>query len=480
MIEMQDKSVCLLGAGVSNRPLAEYLLSLGAKLTIRDKKPLSELGEKMATLAEAGVRFVTGEDYMQNMDEEIIFRSPGFRPDLPQLQEAVARGAVLTSEMELFLNNAPCPVYAVTGSDGKSTTTTVTHLLLSAGLAGAGRTGAGHQSFLGGNIGEPLAHRLPMIQAEDRVAVELSSFQLMTIDAPMAAAAITNVTPNHLNWHPDMDEYIEAKTHILRKAGRAVLNYGCDVTRQIGEKLVQENGIPVTWFSRDLIPTDILRPCDSAIFIENGTIVAYWADNGKEEIMPLSNIKLPGLHNAENYMTAIGLTHGDVTTEQIREVASTFGGVKHRLESVATIDGVHYINGSIDSSPTRTAAALSALEKRPIVLICGGYDKHIPFAPLAEAILSRPNVHTLVLTGATGDAIEASLRESPLWQERVEGGFMLYREPIFDDAIHCAAAAAKDGDTVLLSPACASFDAFPNFEVRGDHFKELVRNLSQK
>lgn len=474
MIQMQDRSVCLLGAGVSNRPLAEYLLSLGAKVTIRDKKPLSELGEKMAALADAGVRFVTGEDYMQNISEEVIFRSPGFRPDLPELRDAVSRGAVLTSEMELFLDNAPCPVYAVTGSDGKSTTTTVTHLLLSAGL-----TGTGHQSFLGGNIGEPLAHRLPIIHGSDRVAVELSSFQLMTIDAPMAAAAITNVTPNHLNWHPDMDEYIEAKTHILRKAGRAVLNYGCDVTRQIGEKLVQDGGIPVTWFSRDPIPTDILRDCDSAIFIEDGVIVAYWSDCGREEIMPLSGIKLPGLHNTENYMTAIGLTHGEVTTEQIREVASTFGGVKHRLESVATVNGVHYINGSIDSSPTRTAAALSALDNRPIVLICGGYDKHIPFAPLAEAILSRPHVHTLVLTGATGDAIEASLRESPLWQKRVEDGFLLYREPIFDDAVSCAAHAAKEGDTVLLSPACASFDAFPNFEVRGDHFKELVGRLSQ-
>lgn len=474
MIKLHDRSVCLLGAGVSNRPLAEYLLSMGAKVTIRDKKPLCELGEKMAELAENGVRFVTGEDYMQDITEEVIFRSPGFRPDLPELQTAVAKGAILTSEMELFLDNAPCPVYAVTGSDGKSTTTTVTHLLLSAGLSGTG-----HQSFLGGNIGEPLAHRLPMIHAEDRVAVELSSFQLMTIDAPMAAAAITNVTPNHLNWHPDMDEYIEAKTHILRQSRRAVLNYGCDVTRQIGEKLVQEGGIPVTWFSRNEIPTDILRPCDSAIFLENGVVTAYWADIGREEIMPLSTIRLPGLHNAENYMTAIALTHGEVSTAQIRQVASTFGGVQHRLESVATVDGVHYINGSIDSSPTRTAAALSALGERPIVLICGGYDKHIPFAPLAEAILSRQNVHTLVLTGATGDAIEASLRESPLWQERVEGGFMLYREPVFDDAVSCAAGAAKEGDTVLLSPACASFDAFPNFEVRGNHFKELVHKLEE-
>ncbi len=479
MNRFENKTVCLLGAGVSNMPLADYLLSLGACLTIRDKKSPEELGEKAIALAEKGVRFVTGEQYLADIQEDYIFRSPGFRPDLPEITAAVANGSVLTSEMELFLDNAPCPVYAVTGSDGKSTTTTITHLLLTAGLADTG-----HQSFLGGNIGEPLAHRLPLITANDRVAVELSSFQLMTVDAPMAAAAITNISPNHLNWHPDMEEYIAAKVRVFRHANRAVLNYGCDITRKIGLAIAGlepmdgiDTHIPLTWFSRDPIPLDILRPCDSAVTIEDGNMVAYWSGREREVILPIDKIRLPGLHNAENYMTAIALTQGECTTEQIRQVATTFGGVEHRLESVADVAGVHFINGSIDSSPTRTAAALSALGARPIVLICGGYDKHIPFDPLAEAILSRENVHTLVLTGATGDAIEAALRESPLWQTRVDTGFMLYREPLFDDAVRCAANAATAGDTVLLSPACASFDAFPNFEVRGRHFKELVHGF---
>ena len=471
MIDFQNKTVCLLGAGVSNMPLAEYLLSLGAVLTIRDKKPLDQLGEKAAALASRGVAFVTGDDYLQNITESCIFRSPGFRPDLPEIAKAVSRGAVLLSEMELFLDNVSCPVFAVTGSDGKSTTTTITHLLLSAGLEGSG-----HSAFLGGNIGEPLAHRLPLIHENDKVAVELSSFQLMTIDAPVEAAAITNITPNHLNWHPDMEEYIAAKVRILRQAKRAVLNYGNEITRKIG----QECTIPVTWFSRDPIDPRSLRPGDSAVTIEDGNMVAYWATEGREVIMPLTDIRLPGLHNAENYMTAIALTHGHVSTEKIRQTARTFGGVEHRLESVDTIGGVHFINGSIDSSPTRTAAALSALGERPIVLICGGYDKHIPFAPLAEAVLSRKNVHTLVLTGATGDAIEAAMRECPLWEGRVSEGFMLYREPVFDDAVRCAAGAASAGDTVLLSPACASFDAFPNFEVRGRHFKALVSEIRSK
>ncbi|MBR5445504.1 MAG: UDP-N-acetylmuramoyl-L-alanine--D-glutamate ligase [Clostridia bacterium] len=470
MIDFQNRTVCLLGAGVSNMPLAEYLLSLGADLTIRDKKPFDQLGEKAAALAGCGVRFITGDDYLEDITESVVFRSPGFRPDIPELAGAVSRGALLTSEMELFLDNASCPVFAVTGSDGKSTTTTITHLLLSAGLEGTG-----HTAFLGGNIGQPLAHRLPLIHAEDKVAVELSSFQLMTIDAPMEAAAITNITPNHLNWHPDMEEYIAAKVRILRQAKRAVLNYGDENTRKIGEACT----IPVTWFSRYPIDPASLREGDSAITIEDGFITAYWAGEGREVIMSVTDIRLPGLHNAENYMTAIALTHGHVTTEQIRQVAMTFGGVEHRLESVETIDGVHFINGSIDSSPTRTAAALSALGERPIVLICGGYDKQIPFAPLADAVLSRRNVHTLVLTGATGDAIEAAMRECPLWEDRVNEGFMLFREPVFDDAVRCAANAAKAGDTVLLSPACASFDAFPNFEARGRHFKALVREMKK-
>ena len=381
--------------------------------------------------------------------------------------EAVARGAHLTSEMECFLTACPCPVYAVTGSDGKSTTTTITHLLLS----------QTHKSFLGGNIGEPLLHRLPQMHTEDRVAVELSSFQLMTIDAPVAAAAITNVTPNHLNWHTDMAEYIEAKKRILRHAGRAVLNYGNAVTKQIGEEIQRDNGIPVVFFAREPIPQPALRPIDGAIYIENGAIVTEFAGDEKRYLMTLDEIRLPGLHNAENYMTAIALTLGQCPVEAIVETAKTFGGVEHRLEFVAQKNGVIYINGSIDSSPTRTAAALSAIPERSIVLICGGYDKHIPFAPLAEAVLAHPGVHDLVLTGATAEMVVRAMTDDPQYAVRVENGFHMTVVPDFDDAFRMAASRAKPGDTVLLSPACASFDAFPNFEVRGRHFKELVHAL---
>lgn len=465
--DFQNQTVTLLGAGISNMPLAQFLIDRGATVTVRDRKSPEELGERAETLRSLGCTLITGEAYLQNITENYIFRSPGIRPDIPELVDAVARGSHLTSEMERFLSACPCPVYAVTGSDGKSTTTTITHLLLS----------AAHKSFLGGNIGEPLLHRLPQIRPDDRVAVELSSFQLMTIDAPVAAAAITNVTPNHLNWHTDMAEYIEAKKRILRHAGRAVLNYDNAVTRQIGEEIQRDNGIPVIFFAREPIPRAALRSVDGAIYIEDNAIVTEFAGDEKRYLMTLSEIKLPGLHNAENYMTAIALTWGQCPVESIIETAKTFGGVEHRLEFVAEKNGVTYINGSIDSSPTRTAAALSAIPERSIVLICGGYDKHIPFAPLAEAVLNHSGVHDLVLTGATAGMIERAMTDDPRYAARVEDGFRMTVVPDFDDAFHTAAAKAKPGDTVLLSPACASFDAFPNFEVRGRHFKSLVHAL---
>jgi len=466
--DLRGKTATLLGAGVSNMPLAAYLLSLGMELVIRDKKSIEELGEEAQKLADAGVRFCTGDTYMEDIRETYLFRSPGFRPDIPQITEAISRGTQLTSEMEFFLAHCPCPVYAVTGSDGKSTTTTITHLLLTQGLQGTG-----HQAFLGGNIGYPLAHRLPMVHPEDRVAVELSSFQLMTIEASFTAAAITNVTPNHLNWHTDMDEYTAAKARILSGAKRAVLNWGNTITRKLGEAC----SVPVTWFSMEPIPTSILRPGDMAITRREDTMVVLHGDGTIQEILRLSDIRLPGIHNAENYMTAIALTWGEVPLSTVRTIASTFGGVEHRLEYVETVDDVNYINSSIDSSPTRTAAALSALGERPIVLICGGYDKNIPFAPLAESVLSNSSVHTLVLTGATSTTIAEAMHASPLWETRVQSGFRLQIEPCFDKAISLAASLAVPGDTVLLSPACASFDVFPNFEVRGHHFKKLVQTL---
>ena len=461
----RGKSVSLLGAGVSNMPLAEAAARSAAKLTVRDKKSPAELGAAADTLTSLGAELITGEAYLDGITEDLVFRSPGIRPDLPGLTAAVERGSTLTSEMELFLSLEPCPVYAITGSDGKTTTTTITSLLLEAGL------GKEHV-FLGGNIGEPLLHRYPKITSDDVVAVELSSFQLMTVDAPVEVAAITNMSPNHLNWHTDMDEYVWAKKRLLAKCGRAVLNYDNDLTREAAFEM-QKTGTPVTFFSLKPIPDGVLRDIDSAVWLDGDGIYSDFPGEGVREVMKRSDIRLPGIHNTANFMTAIAVTHGKVSYEAVREIARTFGGVEHRLEFVRELDGVTYINGSIDSSPTRTAAALSALDDRPVVLIVGGSDKNLDYAPLAETVFAS-TVHTLVLTGETMEKVYAAVTEADGYADAAAKGLKIVKNPSFDGAVADARALAKAGDTVILSPAAASFDAFPNFMVRGRHFKELV------
>ncbi|MBE6542552.1 MAG: UDP-N-acetylmuramoyl-L-alanine--D-glutamate ligase [Ruminococcaceae bacterium] len=464
------KTVSLLGAGVSNMPLARMIAPLAKSLSVRDKKSPEELGENAKILSSLGAELITGENYLEDITEDIVFRSPGIRPDLPQLCDALSRGSRLTSEMELFLSLHPCPIYAITGSDGKTTTTTLTSLILSSGLEESGNT-----VFLGGNIGEPLLHRIDKIGPADAVAVELSSFQLMTIDAPIEVAAITNITPNHLNWHTSMDEYIEAKKKILAHASRAVLNYDNDLTRSIASEL-QKTDVPVTFFSLSPIPRGTLREIDSAVWLDGDEIRTLFPDEGEVLVMKRCDIKLPGIHNVANYLTAIGVTHGVSTPDKIKKIAREFGGVEHRLEFVRELDGVTYINGSIDSSPTRTAAALSAINDRPVILIAGGYDKNIPYEPLADAIFSS-SVHTLVLTGATADKIFDAVVNHPDYQKHIAEGLKIIKNPSFEGAVNDAKDAAVAGDTVILSPASASFDAFANFAVRGCKFKEIVNNF---
>ena len=444
-------------------PLAALAAPLCARLTVRDQKSPEQLGQAAADLRSLGAALITGPGYLDGIDEDIVFRSPGIRPDVEGLRLARERGSLVTSEMELFLSAHPCPVFAITGSDGKTTTTTLTSLL----LASRG------QVFLGGNIGEPLLYRLDRIGPDDAVAVELSSFQLMTVDAPVDVAAITNITPNHLNWHVSMEEYIDAKANILRHAGRAVLNYDNDVTRSLAARL--DPATPVTWFSLSPLPGGVLRPIDGAVWFDpaTGDVRAFYPDEGETVILNRRDIRLPGLHNVANYMTAIALTRGHTAPGRILEVARTFGGVEHRLEVFAERGGVTFINGSIDSSPTRTAAALSALAHRPVVLIAGGYDKHIPYEPLADAVLSS-SVRAMVLTGDTAEAIRRAMLAHPKWESALAAGFRMTVNPDFDAAVREAAALARPGDAVLLSPASASFDRFKNFEERGRHFKELI------
>ena len=436
----------VLGIGVSNTPLIDYLLAHGASVTACDRKTPEQLGERAEQLRSRGVDLRCGEDYLAGLDQDLLFRAPGIRFDRPELKEAVARGCCLTSEMELFFRICPAHIIGITGSDGKSTTTTVIARMLER---------SGQRVFLGGNIGRPLLPEAESMTADDYAVVELSSFQLHTLPLSPEIAVVTNISPNHLDYHRDMAEYIEAKTHILRYAGcrRAVLNAANPGSRSMAA----------------VLPAG----CEALFFCDPDRLGVYEQDGeiylGSEPIMKANEILLPGHHNTENYMAAFGALSGIVPPQIMRTVAMEFGGVEHRLERVRVLHGVTYINSSIDSSPTRTIAALSALTA-PAVVMLGGYDKHIPFEPLAAPLCAHARV--VVLSGATAPRIRDVLQafDSPVKPEIVMADS-------FDAAFAAASAKARPGETVLLSPACASFDSFPNFEARGKRFRDLVHAL---
>ena len=482
----------VLGYGVSNRPLVEWLISHGAgHVTVRDGKPLADMeasGDK-AKLDALGVGLVCGEDYLKGLSGDIIFRTPGMRPDLPEIKAALEAGAVLSSEMELFLALTEATVIAVSGSDGKTTTTTLTSLILT---EVCNRRGYG-KVYLGGNIGTPLLPLAEDMTPDDFAVVELSSFQLMTMGkgTGVTRGAITNVTPNHLNWHTDMDEYVAAKANLLggEIPPHAVLNARDGYTRTIGKGMTR----PVTWFTgeRDLpqgyLPDTLnTERGDCAVYSREDQIFTIRPAEGsvtETPVLDITRIRVPGRHNAENFMTAIGLTLPYAIPADVAAVADAFTGVPHRLELVREIprDGgdIRFYNSSIDSSPTRSVAALSAMEeldrrdgRRPPTVICGGQDKHVPFDPLAEGLCTMASA--VILTGEARDQILDALQRCPAYD--------LARLPVtvipdYREAMRYACEHARDGDTVLLSPACTSFDAFKNFAERGEVFREIVKEL---
>lgn len=449
MKDFNNKKVSVIGLGISNTPLIGWLLERGARVSARDKKPFDLLPDTVKAYAEKGVRFFCGEDYLDGIEDEVIFKAPGLRYDLPPLVKAVENGALLTSEMELFFELCPCKILGVTGSDGKTTTTTLLYRCLAAAYGE-------EKVFVGGNIGKPLLPELDKIDESCFAVVELSSFQLHTMTRSPDIAVITNLSPNHLDYHRGMEEYVAAKTNIYRymKPGSVlVLNGKNEVTKTLGADAPQ--GVTVRRF------------LDGEVVVRDGAIL-----RGGEEVLRTEDILLPGNHNVENYCGVIAALAGLVSDETIRNVAKTFGGVPHRIELVRTMNGVRYYNSSIDSSPTRTTAALNSFSEK-VIVICGGYDKHIPFEPLCEPLCRRAK--TVVLTGATAGKIKAALLASPCYRE---GAPLLIEEPDFKEAVLAAHRAARSGDIVLLSPACASFDAFPNFEVRGNTFKQIVNDLN--
>ena len=447
---IQGKTVTFCGIGRSHMPLIRLFREKGALVSARDKRSLEELGDNGKALQEWGVQLILGENYLEDLREDIIFRTPGMKYHLPQLEAARKRGAAVTSEMEVFFQLCPCKIYAVTGSDGKTTTTSIIAELLKA---------QGKTVHLGGNIGKPLLPEIESIQPEDCAVVELSSFQLISMRESPDVAVVTNLSPNHLDVHKDMQEYIDAKKNILLHQGalsRTVLNAGNEITAAFAPEVRGD-----CWMFRRGAPVERGVWCDGESIYVHG-----------EKLLEVSQIKIPGWHNVENYMAAIAAVWGDVEPQTIRHVAETFAGVEHRAEFVRELGGVKYYNDSIATSPTRVISGMLSLFPQKILMIAGGYDKHIPFEPLGPAVCEK--VKTLILLGSTAQKIQDAVMAAPQYRE---GCPEILRVETMEEAVAAAAAHAQPGDIVSLSPACAAFDLYPNFEVRGRHFKEIVNKL---
>lgn len=449
---IKGKKVAIVGVGVSNLPLIKFFLGHGAWVMCCDRKTLDKFDKETAdTLKSSHVELRLGEDYLEHFKGcDMILRSPGIRVDRTEFLKAQKDGAILTSEMELFLSMCPAKTIGITGSDGKTTTTTLIYEMLKE---------AGYKCFVGGNIGYPLLYRIESIGEDDVVVVELSSFQLHNMRVSTDVAVITNISPNHLDYHTDYQEYIDAKSSIYSyqtKENKLIVNMDNDITKKIGE----ENTISNTVFfsKRDIGGNNVYLHKD----------VIYLGDDA---IIRTSDIKIRGIHNVENYMAAIGAVGDMVSREDIHHVAVNFGGVAHRMELVRELNGIKYYNDSIASSPTRTAAGLRACDRK-VILIAGGYDKHLSYEEFGYVVADC--VKFLVTLGQTGPAI----REATEKALEIRGESLpIVSCNTFEDAVKTAHEAASDGDYVILSPASASFDMFKNFEERGNVFKDIVNKL---
>ena len=448
---LQNKTVAVIGIGVSNQPLIRLLLERGIAVTACDKKNRETLGIVAEQLEANGCRLRLGEAYLDGLTEDVIFRTPGMRPDLPQLAAAVSRGSVLTSEMEVFFEVCPCPKIAVTGSDGKTTTTTIIAELLKR---------AGKTVHLGGNIGHPLLAETGKMKPEDVAVLELSSFQLMTMTHSPHIAVVTNLAPNHLDVHKDFQENIDAKENIFTHQSTkdiAVFNADNPYTLEEASRAVGRARL----FSRK-------KELEDGVFLRGDAVIAR--HNGEErQVMTTADIKLPGVHNIENYMAAIAAVDGLVPDGIIRDFAREFGGVEHRIELIRTRNGVRWYNDSIASSPSRTIAGLNSFKEK-VILIAGGKDKGISYDALGPVI--NDHVKLLILCGATAGVIRRVTEQAANYD-----GLEIVDVEDYHQAVALAGSRAQEGDVVILSPASTSFDRFANFMERGRVFKDIVNGL---
>ena len=456
---LRGRKVAVIGLGVSNIPLIDYLHDLKANVTFFDGREIDEIDKNIIDkIVNFGMSFSFGKGYLEKLvGFDIIFRSPSCLPTVPELAKEAERGAIITTEVEMVIELCPCLVIGITGSDGKTTTTTLISEIIKED---------GKNCFLGGNIGTPLFTRIHEMQPEDIVVLELSSFQLMNMKISPKISVITNITPNHLNIHTDMEEYVEAKKNIFKyqdKDGLVILNYDNEITRSCAE---EAPGNVVFFSSKDKNVNGYLVDTD------DGKI--KFAENGlRKHVFDTKNMKLRGVHNFENASCAIIATKDLVKKESIDKVLTEFKGVEHRLELVKeTKSRIKWYNDSVSSSPTRTIAGLNAFSFKNIILIAGGYDKNLDYEVLAKPILD--NCKALVLLGQTSEKIEKAVLKE---QKRSKNDLKIYKCKSLNQAVQTANEIAIKGDIVLFSPASASFDMFKNFAERGEIFKKYVNEI---
>ena len=452
---LKTKKIAFIGTGVSHTELIKKFREKQIAITVCDKRSADKFQQVYDELKALGVKFILGENYLDSLtDFDIVFRTPGMYFNNPALIKARQAGVVITSEMEVFFDLCPCPIYAVTGSDGKSTSTTLIAEILSA---------SGKTVHKGGNIGKALLPIIGEIQEHDIAVVELSSFQLISMRKSPDVALITNITPNHLDVHGTMQEYTESKMNLIAHQNafsRTVLNLDNQGTRDLAN-LVRGK---LNWFTRKEIP-------ERGAFLREDGMLCYIENKQITPVVHKNDIRIPGMHNVENFLGVIAALWGEVEISAIVQVAKNFGGVEHRIEFVREVNGVKYYNDSIATSPTRVLAGLRSFDQK-IIVLAGGYDKKIPFEPMAETVCDR--VKLLILMGVTANKIEKAVTSAKNYHP--ENTRILHVNSM-EEAVATAHREAKSGDIVTLSPACASFDWYPNFEVRGQHFKRLIKEL---
>lgn len=453
--DLKTKKVAFIGTGVSHNDLIRLFLKKGISVTILDRKTKDKFEDIYNEFKSLGADFILGDAYLDSLNKfDVVFRTPGMYFNNPALTKAREDGVVVTSEMEVFFDLCPCKIYAVTGSDGKTTTTTLISEMLSE---------SGFTVYKGGNIGKALLPVIENIKENDRAVVELSSFQLISMRKSPDVAVITNIAPNHLDVHGTMEEYIESKVNIIAHQtafSRTVLNLDNEITNGLSSKVRGK----LVKFSRHSVP-------ERGAYLNENNVLCYKENGEVTEVVKAEDIRIPGMHNVENYLTAISAVWGEVKPETIVKVAKNFGGVEHRIEFVRELDGVKWYNDSIATSPTRVLAGLNSFNQK-LIVIAGGYDKKIPFEPMAETVNEK--VKALILMGLTAPKIEKAITEAANYNPE---NIKIYHADSMENAVEIAKEISTNGDIVTLSPACASFDLYPNFEVRGNHYKRLVEAL---